>query len=255
MTPSGKPRAKAAIETSNPKTFANKERPSHLVSALTVFEMVRREIRRLLAENAGTNMVKNVPVSMLVDLPAPSPNALWKEFDRRGRNDAVVISFDDAVKRYLPRVPAVIKDDGLYVEDQRYDSKELRTTRFFKLSSTRQQIEVDVFHLDICLRYVWLEVDSKMYELEIQLPLQAASKRKYLSLSELQHKSELVRKASARMREQNAAVALARNEAFEADTGHPWDSSTRKSGRAKRGTKNALREAAESKRQATGRRR
>jgi hypothetical protein len=98
--------SKAVIESSNPKTRKANDAPSYRASNMPVFELIRREIDRVLKDNETFNIKDRIPPNLLRNMTSLTPLALYSELDRRGRNDSMQIQFDDAVRTLLTKLKA-----------------------------------------------------------------------------------------------------------------------------------------------------
>lgn len=249
LAPAGQPRSKASIESSNPKTPKHGEGPAHARSDHTPIEMAKREIRRIIKHNKSANVAHHVPPDLMRDVPMTVPNALWVALDSRGRNDAVLVSFAQAVRMFLPKVRGFIRDDGVYVMGQRYDSPELRSVVLREVRVGRAQIPVEVYHLNAALRYVWLDVKDKLVELEIHYPLRAGTPQKYISYTDLERRAQLLKENDASVRSNRFAANMEMNEGMSSDTGRIINKPRIVRGRAKTRSPRGRQAAADAKRQ------
>ncbi len=246
MSPSYAPQSRATVETSHPKKRKTSGPPHHLRAGLRTFELVRREIFRVLKENESIMVSAELPIDLLANVGRLSPNALYEELSRRGRDDSIQISFEDAVRNFLTRVPAVLRPNGVELLDTIYFSKALQRSQLLRSVVKSGPIKVRIYVLDACVRYVWLDTKGGLIQLEMQYGFQVDNEMKYLSLSELQEKSRIQGTLTRAHKEHRRAVGSRYVLEEEASFGGPVKR-VRTPGRAKRGTVVARREAAEAK--------
>ncbi len=253
MPPSYSGQSKAIIESSNPKNPSNDEAPSFVLSNLRTFELVRREIFRLLQFNDSCDIGNRIPPDLLEEVRRQTPNGLWETLDNCGRNDAVQMSFETAVRTYLDKLDATLTRDGVFLLGQRYMSKELDAAGARSSVSGNQSTEVTVYFLEGCLRYIWLEWKGRLIEVEVQYAVPVSNDVLYMSLEEVRQFDEYTRAHSQPLKKHREAVALKTYHEFKEVVGKEWNSGSRVRGRPKRGTRAAKQEAIETKAAMRGR--
>lgn len=255
LPPSWSGQSHAVIESSHPKSLKNDEAPSFIRSDKNVVLLVRQEIERVLVQNDTMDVGERIPDDLLELVDRPTPIALWSALDRLGRNDAVPISFDEAVRAFLTKVPATADRRGVSLHGRVFGSRALDASGFREKLSGHQTLPVSVYVLDACVRHIWMEVQGRIVELEMQVSRRVADDELFISLEDLRERAEFM-KAQRRSLEAHRSALAAQSEIdFKADTGKGLDSGTRVWGRPKRTTKMALQEAREAKRMLTGRKR
>lgn len=245
--------AKALVETSNPKTPSDAEAPSFRRSNMTVVELARRELFKLLQFNESACMVNRVDPELEHKVTRLSPNGIWEALDSVGRNDAVQVNFDAAVRAYLELVPAVLKRSGIKIAGRNYYSKTEVFQEALASVAEAQDADVKVYVLTCCTRHVWFEWKNRLIELEVRYPIPVSPMVQHMSLSEaVQYNQHMKARESAHSDHRRAARAHFAQDYAE-QTGMKLDSGTRVSGRPKRGNATARQEAAEAQRSAVGR--
>lgn len=252
LPPSYAGQSKAPIESTNPKNRTTDDAPSYFASDKRVFELVRREIFRVLKDNETINIVDRIPPDLLTHVPRLSPLALYGELNRRGRNDSQMMPFEDAVRTFLTRLPAKLTRKGVMLNSQCFSSEALRCSSLFGRIRGPQEPEVEVYVLDACLRHIWIDVDGQMIELDIQAPQRVGNEVMYLSLEELIEREKFLRRRNLEHEEHRDAVTSKFERDFFESSGKRWNGGKTVSGRPKRGTAGAKREAAESKKAVHG---
>lgn len=245
----------AVIESTHPRSLSNKEAPSFIRSDKNVVLLVRQEIDRLLGQNDSMDISNRIPDDLLELVDRPTPVCLWSALDRLGRNDAVPISFDEAVRAFLTKVPAIADRHGVRLFDRVFGSRAFDASGFRERLSGRQTVPVTVYVLDACVRHIWIEVQGRIIELDMQVQSRVTNDELYISLEDLRERAEFMKDQRRSLEEHRAATAAQREIDFKAATGKDLDSGTRVAGRPKPNTRVALQEASEAKHIMTGRKR
>jgi hypothetical protein len=252
-TPSHTGQAKAIVETSNPKTLSDDEAPSFRRSGMTVVELARRELGRIVAFNETTNVANRVDPELEHKVPRLSPNGIWEALDSVGRNDAVLVTFEDAVRAHLELVPATLTRGGLMVAGRKYFSKAEAFQEALGSVAEKQDVDVKVYVLTCCIRHVWFEWNHRLIQLDVRYPIAVSQLVKDMSLEEaVEYNSHMAARISSHEEHRRAARAHF-EENFEEQTGMSLNSGTRARGRPKRGSTIARQEAQEAKDSAAGR--
>lgn len=246
--PSHAGQSKAVIESSNPKMMTNDEAPGYIASGMRTFELVRREIFGVLKDNDTFHVRSRVPPDLADKISRPTPLGVWVALDELGRNDAVDMTFEDAVRAYLSKAKATLSADGVAFHGMHYRSDALDAVNGRRMVSGKQTIDVEVYVLDACVRHIWIDLHGQLIELDLQVAVPVANEVLYMSLEELKQFEEFVKRQDSFHDEHRTAVTMEIYELFKQATGLDWDAGTRKSGQPKRGGPDAKREAAEAKR-------
>jgi hypothetical protein len=240
MAPSYSGQSKAVIEASHPKKMKNDEAPSYRVSNLRVAEMVRQEIMRTVTDNNTMNVSSRIPMDLQSRLPIATPTAMWKLYDRLGRNDAMPVAFADAVRKWLTPVDLRLTSEGVELCGRRYDSKALRKSGVLDRVSREQSVSPRGFVLECCVRHIWIQIDHELIELDLQVRLRGGDSNVYVSLEELQREEALIKRRRPTTEVNRRAAHTERNQEFEENTGFEWEPGVRKQGRPpKKGSRSA----------------
>lgn len=253
LTPSYSGVSKALVETSNPKTLTNDEAPSFVRSQLTVIQLVRREIFRLLEFNARTNVSSRIDPSLEHRVSSLCPNGIWEALESVGRNDAIQVEFSDAVRAFLEQVPAKLTRAGIEVADRNYHSKTPEFQAVLDSVGGARELPVKAYVLTACVRHIWFDWGGRLIELDVRYPVPVANDVKYMSLDEAVEYCQHMQGRDLRFKRHALAVSLRIAEDYEDQTGLKWQSGQRTAGRPKRGGAVARREAAEAARSTAGR--
>jgi len=247
LTPSYSGQSKAVIESSHPKTTSNLDAPSYTQSQLTPTQMIRREILATIRDNDCMLVQSRLTPDLVDKVLTPTPIGVWEAMARLGRNDAQRISFEDAVRNFLSMVPVKMKADGVYLKGRRYDSEHLRATKILDKVARSQGLDMQAYYLEGAARYIWIQIEGQLVELQLQLALRVQESAKNVSLEELQQWETHERQQRSVHKEHVHASNTEMRMRYEDETGKKSDSATTKNGRARRGTAQAKREAAEAR--------
>jgi len=245
--PANAGQSKAIIETSNPKGFTNEEAPSYIQSELRTFELIRRELFRVLLDNDTFYVGDRIPPDLVGRVERATPIGVWKALDEIGRNDAVQMSFEDAVRAYLNKAKAKLNKEGVSLHGMLFRSDALDEVGGRKMVSGKQTVDVDVYVLDACLRHIWIDIKGQIIELNLTFKIPVGNEILLMSLEEVIQFEAFCKERDSFHVEHCAAVTIQIYQEFKAATGRDWDAGRRVNGKAKRGSPVARREAAEAR--------
>lgn len=236
MAPSWSGQSKATIESSHPRDVKIEGKPTFVQSALTPVELARREIIGLMQYNNGADMSDRIdPDSDLVSIP-PTPIGLWMYYDRIFRNDAQPMRIDEAIRTFLTPTEFNLREDGVYLQGRRYFAPELEHSEEFAayLASRASSTRIQGYVLDMCVRYIWVELNGRLIKLSAILRIRGDEETLWNSLEELDQWDEAHRKVKSEFRVHQKANASDYKQRFTETTGKPWDAGQRQSGKPKR---------------------
>lgn len=234
ITPSWSGQSKATIESSNPKSIKPEGQPSFFQSDLTPVELARREIYRLLKYNHTANMSGRFQPDPDMAFVMPTPIGLWRHYDGRLRTNAQPMSIPDAVRTFLSPTEFAVKNDGVWFNEQRYDSDELRKFGLLDRVTREGTAKIQGYLLDLCVRYIWVELDGQLLELEAQMRIRDDDEKLFMSLAEMVQWTETRRQINSEFREHQHAAAAHFISRFEDETGKAWDAGKRRPGKPTR---------------------
>jgi hypothetical protein len=247
IPPSYSGQSKAIVESSHPKNPYSQDTTSHVKSAMSVFQLVTREILRVIKDNDSMDIGERLTPDLLPHVRKLTPIGLFHELDRRGRNDALQISFEDAVRAYLTKQAARLTRNGIELCGQTYASEILRASDAMRHVHGEHALPVDVYVMDACVRHIWMDVEGVLVALDLQAPMIAGNDELYLSLADLVTIDKHLHRHRRALGEHCSATRSKTKRAFTEESGQAWHAGSRISGRPRRGTKVARQEAAESK--------
>lgn len=236
IAPSWSGQSKATIESSHPRSLKAEGQPTYIQSNLTPHEMVLREIDGLLEDNLKSNMSGRFEPTSDMAFVQPSSIGLWNYYDERFRNDAQPMSIDDAVRTFLTPIEFSLKKSGVWLGVKRFNSQEFRATGVLDevARSNDQGRKIRGYVLDVCLRHIWVEYQSRLFMLEADSLVRGMGENLYISLAELRQWDEARAVENSAFRVHQPAVAADAGDQFEEDIGKAWNGGTRKSGKPKK---------------------
>ncbi|MFL9917968.1 hypothetical protein PQR75_21755 [Paraburkholderia fungorum] len=236
MTPAYAGQSKATVESSHPRQCKSEGEPHYIASNLTPVELARREIHALIRYNHTADMSARMPMDRELAYVLPTPHEIWKHYAGKLRSSGIPMSIPNAVRAFLKRLPMKVKHDGVYLDDRRYDSKELRASGMLSrvARSSENQTPIDGYIFDVNIRHVWVEVDHQIILLDAQLPIRDDPELLFVSIAELRDWEAARRTVGSAFRGHKAAAYAESLRQFETETGKSWDSGTRKPGRARK---------------------
>lgn len=242
--------SKATVESSNPRKRKIEGKPTYTRSNFTPVKLARKLIRDFMVRNRTRWIEHKIEAIPEMAFVSPDPLSFWNAYDARGRNDANLMSIDDAVRTFLTPRKFTLKEDGVYLLGRKFNSSSLKASDIFqKLKRSPLTVtEIDGYVMDLCVRHIWVEVDGQLHQLEAQLKVGGDSDDLYVSLSELEQFAEARAEVNSAFRQHRRAASAEGMICFQEDTGDDWDSGRRMAGRAKK-TAIAIQEEREAKQQ------
>lgn len=232
LTPTHSGQSKATVESSHRREKNNNDQPTHVHSKLNFVELSRRHILDVIGDNKASDASSRMTEEMWLAGFTPTPANIWKYLDDRGRNSAIGMPFEQAVREFLTVHPASIKRDGVYFYGRKYNSRELVETGVYDQVARNGYIPVTAYVMTMCVRHIWVDTNGILYELSFVKPASVHPDSVDISLYDLQEINEARLHATAQLREEKIAVRQELKSRFELDTGKAWRDEQRKPGRA-----------------------
>lgn len=232
LTPSGQGQSKALVESAQRRRRSLEGPATRVLSELTAYQIVQREIHRLLMENSSADSRKRLTPEMIRAGVVPTPLGLWKYLDARARNVAESVPFEDAVRRFLKRERVRVARDGVHFRTQRYDSDALRSTGLPAQVALRGTLHVDAYVFPFSIRYIWVEVEGQLVEVEAKLAIRDDDSQLNRTLLDLESEAQSVRAFESVKRENRTAAQVESMLKLEQQTEQRWYSTKRVSARS-----------------------
>lgn len=247
LPPSHSGQGKALVETSNPKSFHDREAPKYIKSDHTTIELARREIFEVLAFNEITNVGDHIPPDISRKVSLPNPNGLWEAFSGLGRINALQIRFDSAVRQFLDKTEGRLDREGVHLLGRNYFSSVLVDVGAMDRLTGGQGMPVTVYFLEACVRHIWVEIRGRLIELDVRYPIPVGASVLYMSAAEAVEYTKSVKQQDLDQADHALAVSAEYKQKYLEATGKKWNAGRVVAGRPKRGTSTARQEAAEAR--------
>ncbi|MCT7328813.1 hypothetical protein [Ralstonia mojiangensis] len=228
-TPAWAPKSKATVESSNPREIKLEGAPTYVQSDLSPVGMAVREIDLVVTCNHQRDVTAKLTPDMIAAGVLPTAAGIWNYLSARGRTDANPISFERAVRSFLSPVTFKLRSDGAYLLHRCFNSTALREAGIFQRLSNGQTIDVRGYVLDMCVRHVWLDIDGRIIEADLALPIR--DQQDPLTFTELQDLACQQAILASELREHRHAADSESRQRFKQTTGMDRDAGKRKSGR------------------------
>lgn len=230
-TPVFSGQSKASVESSHPRDKKTLDQPTVFHSKLNFVLMSRREIFQVLKDNHTSDASRRMEDMMFWDGIKPTPLGIWNYWDARGRNSAIGMQRETAIRTFLTEHPAVIREDAVYFYGRKYRSPALVETLIFDRVARKGVIPISAFALTMCVRHIWVDVDGYLYQLDMVRTQRTVDGEVDISLRDLQELDALRRQADTAHRNERPAGQHFFKDRFEKETGEKWDGGIRKLGR------------------------
>jgi len=232
--PSYSGQSKASIETTHPKQVKLEGKPHHMETRLSIPQLAVQEILRFIAENHSLDVSDRLNNDAIAKQIFPTPVSVWHYLDGKGRNHALTMQFAEAVRAYLTPIELKVQDDAVYFKDQRFDSGALQRSGALQQAHTSGTYKIKGYMLDVCLRHLWVEVDTQLIEVDAMLAIRDGQEQLFISVVELEQLQQIRRDAKLELKSHRLAVQAETDERFEQYTGQPFDQAVVKGGRSRR---------------------
>lgn len=236
MAPSWSGQSKATVESSHPRDVEIDGQPTFLKSNLTPVQLARREIMALMKFNQAADMEGRFEPDSDLAFVIQSPIGLWNHYDSLYRNDAMPISIPEAVRTFLTPMEFALHDDGVWLDQRRYDSDTFRQSGIHERVSRTGETggKISGYVLDMCVRYIWVEYDGSLFFLEARLRIRGDNETLFMSLQELAEWTDARSKVQSAFEIHKRAVGSEFKYRFKENTGKLWDSTRRCAGKPSR---------------------
>lgn len=232
LTPTFSGQSKATVESSHPRDKHPTAQPSHFLSDKNFISLARRELWRVVIDNASSVATGRLNDDMVLAGVRPTPQGIWDYWDARGRNSAISMEFETAVRTFLTPTPVSITRDAVYLHKRKYRSEALIATGVFDRAARHGVIQTTAYVLTMCVRHIWIEVEGVLYELDVMRSVKTTEGTIDLTLRELCELGQMRRDSEADLEEEIPATRWFYQKRFEQATGETWGGGVRKPGGA-----------------------
>lgn len=225
---------KATVEAGHRRSIPMRERPTHIQTNLSVIDLCRRELLRVIAMNKSRDASGRCGADLVAHLNAVTPDAIRKELFRRCRVDLRPMTPAKSIESFMTPIELKRTSHGLQLGCHVYDVEPLKESSVWRSVSLGENSTVPGFALAVTTRFVHAKVEGKLYKLEAMLPMSEGTDQLYVPLSELQKLGkkldEMKRDAASAKHAEEVDAAIK----FKEQTGRDYTGGVVKPGAAKR---------------------
>jgi hypothetical protein len=240
--PSYAGQSKASVETLHPKKVKLEGRPRYRETRLSIAQLAAQEVMRAVADNNCIDATDRLNNEALRDHVLPTPAAVWNHLDRRGRNHALRMSFDEAVRAYLEPIELTVRDDAVYFKDVRFDSEALQKCGALQKAHDLGRYTLQGYMFNVCVRHLWIDLGGELVEVDAMLNIRDGEEQLYISVIELEQLQQIRRDAKLELKTHQLAARAEYETAFEVFAGQEFDQTTIKAGRSRRNKATSVQE-------------
>jgi hypothetical protein len=207
LTPSHSPQSKPMVENSNPKSDQFSGPPQYQRTSLSPIMLMRVAIREAIQANLTKDVSGRLSNEMIINETTATPMGIWRDMDSRLRNHAGMISFEEAVRRYLEPLKVKVRCDGIYKGDQRYHN--LEVVELGLLDDAAQGVyELNAYWMPINVRQLWIETESGLLQVEAAASFMDHEEQLFITAEEQTQLQQLRSSIKAPLGENKVAVSV-----------------------------------------------
>ena len=198
--------SKATTEASHPRKTRIEGKPVRRVSGLSPTALFQREVLRYASNANSDDASSRATPRTIADQVLNTPAAHWRYYQRELRDASSPISFAAATRKFLRRVSLPVDAQGVRFEILRYRGD---SEGYEKLASRAQRagvFQVTAYVHPMCVRYIWVDFDGDLLELDARLPVGDTDSNLYMSIPELTAASSALAKLESDRRSQRPAA-------------------------------------------------
>jgi hypothetical protein len=221
MPPTGFGQGKPNVESTHEKEIQIGDRPTFVTTRIPLIHLTRREIQKELARMDAGSVLGHMGPTSIAEAESLTPLDFYEKLAAKGRTYERVNNRDDAVRRWLTPQVFSVQADGVYIGNQRYFSSELAETGILAVDGDESQIRG--FAVDMCVRYAWVEIKSRLLLVAAILPMREDDEQLYLSLLEMRLLQEKVDAMNSDLRSHRDAAHGEHEASFFQETGRSME--------------------------------
>jgi hypothetical protein len=234
MTPSYRPKSKPGVETANPRNRKIEGAPNFVASSLDAVQLCRKQILKAIKHNHTADMEGRASPELLRDGNLLTPQELWNYFASLGRSCAIMIAISDAVRTFLSRKQFRLTNAGIEVGPFLYNSDELISTGILDAIPRGSNVPAVGYFIDLNPRVIWVDLEGRLFQLEMRQPYRLDEDQMRLTMRDIETLDEVMHVRDSEFKPHRAAAQAHFASQFEEQTGLPYDSEKRVSGRRKK---------------------
>lgn len=238
IVPSYQGQSKPFVESANPRSVKIDGAPSFVQSALTVPEMMKREILEAVRMNKLTSMTNRLTNAEVYEFRMrgwyATPQNLWKYRTEQLRSSAHFLSVEQAVRRFAEPCLLDVDQRGVRFRTHWYSSAAFRESGVTERLRHGGDLKVSAYYVPMALLIIWVEVGGKLLELEPLRTIRVGMEEFDLTVSELEFFADERRRLDSDTRVGAEAAGQKARSDFQAATLKSWSEGERRGGTPKR---------------------
>lgn len=238
ITPSYSGQSKPTSEASHPRDINLEGAPSYMISDLNVQQMVKREIYRAASDNHTSDISSRLSDEMIQvfrqEGRVATPHNYWEVLAARYRTSAHSMTIPQAVRAFWTPTEFKVDRNGVRFRHRWYSSDAFKETGIQKKIGELADFKLKGYTLNMVMRYIHVEVNGKLIELEAMRRTRIDKEDFFVPLSQLEATADQLAILQSETRNSIKAAALDRDARFNANTGIGWSDGVRKQGSPKR---------------------
>ena len=159
--------SKPDVESGHPRDINTEGEPNYLVSKLNVVQLIQREIARAARDNHTSQVKTQAQGRTAMIGKVTTPYSLWVALDAAGKNQGIRIPYESAVWRFQTKTTFEVGDGYAFLNSRKYSSREFKELDAIRGLAPGQKIEINGYHLSMCLTYVWVEIGRQLLKLKV----------------------------------------------------------------------------------------
>lgn len=240
--PSYSGQSKASVETLHPKQVKLEGKPQYRETRLSIPQLAAQEILRAVADNHSTDVSDRLNNDALNDRVFPTPASLWNYLDRRGRNHAITMRFEEAVRANLDPIELTVRDDAVYFKDARFESDALKRSGALQKAHDLGRYTLPGYMMNACVRHLWVDLGTELVQVDAMLSIRDGQEQLYISVLEIEQLQQIRQDAKLELKTHRLAARSEYEAVFQAHSGEVFDQTTLKPGRSRRSKANSVKE-------------
>jgi len=230
--PSYTPQSNAPAESRHLRRRRTTGAPTYRKSHLNPVGLFRRAVQTAMARNRSSSALARATPEMIA-AGVKTPLDAYKFMASRGRLTGIPITFDQAVRDFLPKVKFKVDAGHLVLHGVRYRSRQLLRNELWRLKARSWQgHDLTGYVLEIATRKAWVELGGHLVEVDAVIPIHGGSTVR-LSLPELMEQEKQRKRLDGEVRHDRRLENIHAMNEYTEKTGERWHGGRTKRGSAK----------------------
>lgn len=230
--------SKAVSESTHPRDVRLEGAPSYVLSDLNVIQMVKRQFMLAAAKNhtkdISARLDDRVIRHFLDERRVATPHHYANYLAKRLRTSARHMSIEAGVRAFWTPYDFNVDKDGVKFRHRHFNSAQFMESGFLRKVGSIRGLQIRGYVLSLCLRYVWVEVEGRLIELEATQRVRVGDEEKNVPLSEFNETARQLATLKSKSRLAAEAEANKVEAACEKLIGIPFSKQRRRGGTPKK---------------------